>query len=156
MVATISLLLGAIAVPGVEDSKDGHNAFVADVLRVTNAERTARGLGTVSENEVLQRAAQWMAEDLAARDTLNHTDSWQRGLAKRLGGFGYENARLLAENIAEGQATPTAVVNSWMQSPPHRGNLLHPEVREAGVGHAINGRGHHYWVLDLGTRFNHP
>jgi len=155
IVAAMAVLSGAIQLaPGQQIDSDGSDkATVADLLRAMNAERTARRLGAVSGNEVLQRAAQWMAEDLAARDMLDHIDSRHRGLASRLHAFGYENARVLAENIAEGQQTPTAVVNSWMHSPPHRANLLHPEVRQAGAGHAINVQGQHYWVLDLGTAF---
>ena len=155
IVAASAVVLGAFQVADGQqiDSQDGDKGTVAGVLSVMNAARTARGLGRVSGNEVLHRAAQWMAEELAARDTLDHTDSRHRGVASRLQAFGYENFRLIAENIAEGQETPTAVVNSWMHSPPHRANLLHPGVRQAGIGHAINAQGHHYWVLDLGTAF---
>ena len=136
--------------------QDRNNAINASVLSVINTERTRQGLGAVSEDELLQNAAQWMADDMAAHHTLDHTDSQHRSVAKRLQDFGYEHPRLMAENIAEGQETATAVVKSWMQSPPHRANLLHPEVRHAGVGHAVNARGEHYWVLDLGTAFTSP
>lgn len=147
-------MLGAIQVAIGQQIDSQDDATIAGVLRVVNLERTARGLGAVSVNEILQRAAKWMAEDLAASDALDHTDSRHRGLPSRLQAFGYEDPRLLAENVAEGQETPTAVVSSWLHSAPHRANLLHPEVREAGVGHAINSLGQHYWVLDLGTTFN--
>jgi uncharacterized protein YkwD len=158
IVATVIMLIGATRLAGQESIQfqDGNNAIDAVVLRVMNAERTARGLGAVSANKVLQTAAQWMAEDMAARHTLDHTDSRHRGLASRLQDFGYENPRLIAENISEGQETPTAVVNSWMHSPPHRANLLHPEARHAGVGHALSAQGQHYWVLELGTTFTNP
>ena len=155
IVTAVVMLIGATRLAGQEliQFQDGNNAIYAGVLSVINAERTARGLGAVSANKVLQTAAQWMAEDMAARHTLDHTDSRHRGLASRLQDFGYENPRLIAENIAEGQDTPTAVVNSWMHSPPHRANLLHPEARHAGVGLAFSAQGQHYWVLDLGTTF---
>jgi len=105
---------------------------------------------------MLQTAAQWMAEDMAARHMLDHTDSRHSGLANRLQDFGYENPRFLAENVAEGQETATAVVNSWMYSPPHRANLLHPDVRQAGDGYALNAQGQHYRVVDRGTAFTNP
>jgi uncharacterized protein YkwD len=156
--AVIVMLIGvrwAIAQESI-DFQDRNKSIDAGVLSVINTERTARGLGAVSGNEVLQTAAQWMAEDMAARHVLDHTDSRHRGLANRLQDFGYENPRFLAENIAEGQETATAVVNSWLHSPPHRANLLHPEARQAGVGHAVNAQGQHYWVVDLGTSFTNP
>ena len=90
---------------------------------------------------------------MARHHTLNHTDSRHRDVAARLEAFGYNRARLMAENIAEGQQTPAAVVKAWLQSPPHRANLLHAEVEEVGVGHAVDPQGRHYWVLDLGAHF---
>jgi uncharacterized protein YkwD len=158
LAAVVIMLIGVgrgIAQESI-DFQDPNKAIDIGVLSVINTERTARGLGAVSGNEVLQIAAQWMAEDMAAHHTLDHTDSRHRSVANRLQDFGYEYPRLLAENIAEGQETATAVVNSWMHSPPHRANLLHPEVRQAGVGHAVNVQGQHYWVVDLGTAFTNP
>lgn len=102
----------------------------------------------------LEKATQWMAHDLAGRQTLDHTDSQQREMATRLLAFGYDRPRLLAENIAEGQETPVDVVNSWLRSPPHRATLLHPEAREAGIGQARSGAGRRYWVLDLAAPLN--
>lgn len=90
-----------------------------------------------------------MANDMARRQTLEHTDSQQRDMAARLRAFRYDRPRLFAENIAEGQETSVEVVNSWLRSPPHRANLLHPEVQEAGFGRARSGAGRWYWVLDL-------
>jgi uncharacterized protein YkwD len=158
IVTAVVMLIGATRLVGQEssESQDPNTAVDAGVLSVINAERTSRGLGAVSANEVLQTAAQWMAEDMAVRHMLDHTDSLHRDLASRLQDFGYENPRLSAENIAEGQETPTAVVNSWMHSPPHRANLLHPELRHAGIGQALSTQGQHYWVLDLGTPFTDP
>ncbi|WP_447983011.1 CAP domain-containing protein [Nitrospira sp. Nam74] len=66
------------------DFQDHNKAIAASVLSVVNTERTRQGLGAVSENEVLQNAAQWMADDMAAHDTLDHTDSQHRSFAKRL------------------------------------------------------------------------
>lgn len=125
------------------------------MMSLVNAERTAQGLSAVSANEKLQRAAQWLAEDIATHHRLSHVDSQGHDLAIRVKRYGDHAPRLLAENIAEGQETPSAVVNAWLGSPPHRRNLLEPEAREAGVGHALDPDGQHYWVLDLGSRFTH-
>ena len=61
--------------------QDPNNAINASVLSVINTERTRQGLGAVSEDELLQNAAQWMADDMAAHHTLDHTDSQHRRLA---------------------------------------------------------------------------
>jgi uncharacterized protein YkwD len=143
------------------DSQNASTETIGELLTVINAERSARRLRPVSSNERLQRAAQWMADDMARHQTLDmarhqtldHTDSRHRDVAARLEAFCYNGARLMAENIAKGQKTPDAVVKGWLQSPPHRANLLHPEVQEVGIGRALDQDGGQYWVLDLGVRF---
>ena len=54
---------------------------------------------------------------------------------------GYTNWRILAENLAWGQATPRAVFRDWMHSPGHRANLDNCRLRDVGYGVVIrNGR----------------
>lgn len=40
----------------------------------------------------------------------------------------------LGENLAKGQLTAEEAVQDWMNSPPHRANILRPEFEEIGVG----------------------
>jgi len=40
----------------------------------------------------------------------------------------------VGENIAKGQLTSKQVNDDWMNSPPHRANILHPQFEEIGVG----------------------
>jgi uncharacterized protein YkwD len=64
------------------------------------------------------------------------------------------NWRSIGENIAEGQLSVAEVVDTWMNSPGHRRNLLDPGFRELGVGLALgNGRGGYrvLWVQNFGT-----
>jgi uncharacterized protein YkwD len=125
-----------------------------DVIHIANAERSARGLGSLEEHPALRKAAEWMAGDMARHDYFNHTDSRGRNIADRLRAFGYEDARLMAENIGKGAESAQAAVQNWLSSPPHRRNLLDPEMREVGVGYAVDPRDRRlYWVLDLGARF---
>src|SRR5438128_1825537 len=45
--------------------------------------------------------------------------------------------RRLRENIAWGSldwATPRAIMRSWMNSPPHRANILNRSFRDIGIG----------------------
>jgi uncharacterized protein YkwD len=139
------LALAATALPAVASGQGIEHA----VITLVNAERQLRGLAAVRRHERLHRAAQWMAEDLAMRETLDHTDSRRRSMADRVRSFGYRDADVLAENIAEGQDSPEEVFTSWMESPGHRANLLNPDVRHVGVGHARKRPGKEVWVLDL-------
>ena len=58
-------------------------------------------------------------------------------------GISYRRA---AENIAGGQPTPAAVVNSWMNSSGHRANIPDGSLRKIGVGYARGGQYGTYWV----------
>ena len=53
------------------------------------------------------------------------------------------NYKTAAENIARGQKTPEAVVNSWMNSSGHRANILNPGYTKIGVGYEKTGN---YWT----------
>jgi len=128
---------------------DVESAVVARV----NQERQTRGLPLLSPDPALQKAAQWMAEDLARRGQLDHTDSRRRDMKARLQFFGYQDPHIMAENVAAGPDTPETVVEQWLRSRPHRANMLNPDIREVGVGHARNSAGISFWVLDLGTSF---
>lgn len=50
------------------------------------------------------------------------------------------------ENIAAGQQTPQDVMNSWMNSPGHRSNILNPNYTTIGVGFAKGGAYGTYWT----------
>ena len=69
---------------------------------------------------------------------------------------GYKWSRS-AENIAAGQKTPEEVVQSWINSPGHRVNLLDPNLKEIGVGYyflaADTGTTNYnsYWAQEFGT-----
>jgi uncharacterized protein YkwD len=53
-----------------------------------------------------------------------------------------------AENIAEGADTIAGVVALWMESRPHRANILGP-FTIAGAGQATADNGTVYWCVDF-------
>ena len=55
-------------------------------------------------------------------------------------GISYKTA---GENIAQGQITPQAVVNGWMNSSGHRANILNASYNRIGVGYVAEGN---YWT----------
>jgi uncharacterized protein YkwD len=61
---------------------------------------------------------------------------------------GLSNAR--AENIARGQQSPAAVMDSWMNSSGHRANILNCQLRTLGVGVAT-GSGGPWWTQLFGV-----
>ena len=58
-------------------------------------------------------------------------------------------SKMFGENIAAGQGSPESVMNSWMNSPGHRGNIL-GSYHSIGIG-AVRVNGGRYWVQCFGT-----
>jgi uncharacterized protein YkwD len=103
------------------------------------------------------RAAQRHTEDMARNNRLDHQGSDGSKLADRAKRAGYAYARV-AENLAAGYATAAQAVKSWLDSPPHRRNLLDPEIRDAGIGYVFRDTEagakayRHYWTANFGRR----
>ena len=110
---------GALTVPGV--------------VAVTNAERTAQGLSSLTLNTKLSNAAAAKLADMFAKQYFAHVgpDGTQPSYWVESAGYIY---RLTGENLALGDFSgDTDLVTAWMNSPGHRANILKPEYTEIGV-----------------------
>lgn len=131
-----------------------------EVIHLTNLEREKAGLPPLKENPLLAQAAQAHAEAMAAGDFLGHDDPGAgTAPADRVTAAGYKWS-VVAENIGSGDASPTEVMQNWMESSAHRANILNPRIREIGVGYALDASDtfpqpdapyRHYWVQNFGT-----
>jgi hypothetical protein len=65
--------------------------------------------------------------------------------------YGYTGYGPTAENAMCGYVEPQDTVDGWMNSAPHRANLLNPDLREAGAGYHRDAAGEGYVVLDLAS-----
>jgi len=110
------------------------NAFETKVLELTNIERANNGLPALTWNNTLASAARDHSKDMMQSNTLSHTGSDGSTLRQRVERTGISNWSSLAENVAAGQATPEAVVTSWMNSSGHRANILNANLTHLGVG----------------------
>lgn len=139
---------------------DGYAAAgdLGGVLRLTNAERTSRGLFALTTNTQLSAAADRHAVDMAAGDFLSHAGSDGSTSYDRIDGAGYlagladDAGYKTGENVAVGYGSAAAVVAGWMSSPGHRANILDPLFEEIGLARAETERGKPYWVQDFGYR----
>lgn len=116
------------------------------VFAIVNEEREAAQLAPLDYHSALERSAQRHAEDMDANDYFDHTSLDGRSFVDRTNDAGYDGTPR-GENIAFGQRNAEAVMQSWMQSPGHRNNILNPSFTEIGVGFQ-NGR----WVQVFGSR----
>jgi uncharacterized protein YkwD len=129
------------------------NDFVGRVLELTNAERQNAGLAPLELSPELEDSAQSYSQVLASSGCFDHTCGPVPNFADRDGQAGYTDWTDIAENIAAGFPTPEAVVESWMNSPGHRANILSPQFTEIGVGMTSGGGPYGtYWTQEFGTR----
>ncbi len=123
-------------------------------LALINRYRVQKGLKPLSLDKKLQQAAQWMSDDMAAHDYLDHRDSKGRDPFKRLAAFGYAYNTYMAENVAAGQKTAAEALKSWQASKSHNGNMLNPNFRAIGIGFTYGRKTQFgwYWATTFGGR----
>lgn len=116
-----------------------------DIGGQLNAIRAANGLPALAQSAQLTAAARLHANDMATNGFFGHTGSDNSSLGQRVRaqGFGY---CYVAENIAQGQPSVSAVMTSWMNSAGHRANNLSPKPTQYGAARASGD----YWVLVFG------
>lgn len=125
-----------------EPRDTGVAAASAAILCLLNAERAKRGLPLLADNPLLARVAEGHSADMVARRFFEHDSPEGATPQDRLRAAGYARgtSRSTGENIAwgrGGKGTPAAIVEQWMNSPPHRVEILRPAFREVGVGIAL-------------------
>lgn len=144
------------AVSSTDEARSDSSDFSKRVVDLTNDFRLKNNLAPLTANSKLTAIAQAYSQTMAKQDFLAHqgldgSQPWDR---MTRGGYKWSRA---AENIAAGQATPEAVMQSWINSPGHRANLLDPKLKEIGVGYFFlaNDTGNinynSYWTQKFGA-----
>jgi uncharacterized protein YkwD len=121
-----------------------NTAFAAKVVELTNQFRAGCDKPLQVDSRITA-AAQGHATDMAQRKYFSHTTPEGVTFDKRIKAAGYDSPG--AENIAQGQRTAEQVMQSWMQSPGHRQNIMNCDYSTIGVAVDTNG---FYWVQDFG------
>jgi len=125
-----------------------------EMLTRVNAVRKKEGLKALRLNSVLGKAAQGHAEDMLARGYFDHESPSGTTVRERSRKAGYDWAAI-GENIAFGQTSVGEVIETWMDSPGHRKNILSRNFTELGVGLALgkgpDGKYQVLWVQNFGS-----
>jgi uncharacterized protein YkwD len=121
-----------------------------DVLVLVNEQRRRYGCPDVGPDERLAAAARGHAEDMVERGYFAHRSPAGERAGDRITDEGYRWSRF-AENIARGQDSAAEVVDDWMDSPPHRANILDCRLAELGVGLTFDRTRKPYWVQNFAT-----
>jgi uncharacterized protein YkwD len=102
--------------------------------------RTNRGKHALSTNGNLGQAAQGHTNHMVKHRCFSHQCPGEGDVSSRVKRTGYLNGAQswsVAENIAAGdggQGSPAAMMNAWMNSPPHRAAILSAGYEHVGVG----------------------
>lgn len=154
--ATLGLLAaGLVAGPATSASAPRVDRTVeAAVLVEMNAARARAGVPKLKVVRSLRAPARAHASYMHTTGELSHSGPGGAAFWKRIVKAGYPKNRTMAENIAVMDGCPwTAkqVVKMWLDSPPHRKNLLSAKLRDVGVGVVTTGEcGVTYFVTDFG------
>ena len=120
------------------------------LLSLSNDARTAEGLAPLQQDPGLARAARGHAEELAERRVMTHEseDPARRTPSKRVGLAGVALVEV-AENLAviQGEDVAGRAVRGWMDSPPHRENLMNGTYTH--VGHAVVAVRDIHWIVQV-------
>jgi uncharacterized protein YkwD len=117
------------------------SGYEYDIVRRMNAIRTARGLRALRVSRQLSAAAAYHTNQMGLRGFFEHESANGAEFWKRIERF-YPSRRAhswsVGENILWGspEISASSAVREWMQSPPHRANILSREWREVGLGAA--------------------
>ena len=122
-------------------------SFEEQVIDLVNRERKANGVSALKANWELSRVARIKSQDMYDRKYFSHTSPTYGSPFDMMKNFGI-SYRYAGENIAKGQKTPQAVMNSWMNSSGHRANILSASFKEIGVGYASDGN--HWTQMFIG------
>jgi uncharacterized protein YkwD len=149
--ATLSAALAAGALAGpaaaatcpgsdLRPAADNLATIRAATLCLLNGERTAAGLGTLTENAKLTQASTNFSAAMVRQHFFDHVAPGGSTLGGRLTVIGYLGSAswwIAGENIAWAQtslSTPAEVMKAWMASEGHRENILEGRFREVGLG----------------------
>ena len=126
------------------------NQMASEIAAGVNAQRQANGLAPLAYNADLGRAATAHACDMAVNNFFSHQGSNGSSAHARVQAAGYRDCTV-AENLAWGYPTAAQIIGGWMGSAGHRANMLHPRVKEMGIGITTGAKGPN-WVLVLARR----
>ena len=103
----------------------------SQLLEAANRDRASAGLHPLQWDMSLAAAARQHAQRMAQTNTLSHQFPGEPPVQQRATQAGARFS-MIAENVAEGPSA-AHLHQQWMHSPPHRANLLDPELNAVGI-----------------------
>jgi uncharacterized protein YkwD len=148
--AGLGIVLG-LAGCGTLNTKTGGGAGAsASAVSTLGGIRAAAGLPALVPDPQLEQAALQQARYMAAARSMTHDTGWGRDFVSRVRDNDIRGAA--AENIAQGRMDIKRLFAMWMDSPPHRRNMLDARFNRFGLAYARDAGNPdwRYWALVLG------
>lgn len=158
----LSLALAALlpATAAASSCGDARSPNAATVCWI-NAARASHGRPAVRADARLARAAAGHSYDMVANHYFAHDSQNGKPFSARIAATGWMRGRhswKVGETLAWGtgsRAEPQAIVEAWLNSPPHRRILLDAVYRRVGIGIApgtpADGPGGETYTADFGS-----
>ena len=134
--------------PPSEKLLDATDPTVAAILDAHNKLRGEAKLPPLSFAPLLAKAAQVQAADMAEHDEMRHEGSDGSTPSERIKRAGY-HFLTSGENVAKWYPDVPQVMQGWVDSPPHKKNIL-GDFTELGVARVESKDGKPYWCVDFG------
>lgn len=131
--------------PSFDTASVGASASAQEVYGYV---RSSAGLASARPDPALEKAAAQQARYMAQTGRMVHTTGRGRDFAARMRENGVQGPA--AENIAHGRMEVAKVFQMWVDSPPHRRNMLDPRFSRYGLASATDAEGRRYWALVMG------
>lgn len=127
--------------PSSDDAPTERSAkeVVASLMRLIAEERQSRKLPPLKLEIRLSQIAERHSQDMLAHGFIAHTSPYTGEASDRVMRAGLVTT-LVLENIGRGYSG-AEIHQGLMESPGHRGNILHPDARELGIGVVIEPEG---------------
>ncbi len=122
-----------------------------ELFDLVNAERARNGLRPLSWSYEIERAAKRHSDDMATHLVMQHLGSDGSNAGDRLHDAGFDWITW-AENLGSGSPDPTSVFAAWMESAPHRKNIL-GDYLFAGAAVTRGANGVLYWTMDFASNY---
>jgi uncharacterized protein YkwD len=128
---------------GIQVTGLSQSAMEGSIACLINEQRAAHGIRPVQPNASLRQAALSHSTEMVGQGYFGHTSPAGVTFVDRIEATGYtRGARSwgVGENLVWGSgslSTPQSLVTSWMNSPPHRENLLRARFREIGIAAVV-------------------
>jgi uncharacterized protein YkwD len=122
---------------------------IVELFKLINQARASSGLYPLRMDARLAASAQDHAANMSHARYCRHTGLDGSNAKGRIRSYGYGHNNWAGENILCSRWTPQDAMDWWLNSGPHRRNILHGHFTHIGIGYDPAGQYGPSWVLNF-------